>query len=310
LLAGTIAFLLTRSITGPVRELERGMRAVADGDFDHKLKVSPNRGDEFGRLSASFDEMSQQLAALDKLKAEFVSIASHELKTPINVVLGYLQLLNEGIYGSVSPKQREVHRTLEAQVQSLSRLVTQLLDVSRFEAGGGRIEVRSTSLPRFLDELERGFQVLAIQRDIRFLSRRGDGLPNEVEWDVDSMSEVLGNLLSNAFKFTERGGEVELGAHAADDWVELEVRDTGAGIPPEHLPHIFEKFFQADNQRGANAKGSGLGLAIAKGIVEAHGGSIRCESTPGVGTTFTVVMPVHAKTRRVAPVLAITAGAA
>jgi signal transduction histidine kinase len=194
-------------------------------------------------------------------------------------------------------------------VKSLARLVTQLLDVSRFEAGGGRLEVRHSSLAHFLDELERGFQVLAIQRDIRFVFRRGDGLPEEVEWDVDRMSEVLGNLLSNAFKFTERGGEVELSAQATDDWAELEVRDTGAGIPPEHLPHIFEKFYQAGNQAGANAKGSGLGLAIAKSIVEAHGGSIRCESTPGVGTIFTVAMPVQAKARRGAPVLAVTAGA-
>jgi signal transduction histidine kinase len=108
------------------------------------------------------------------------------------------------------------------------------------------------------------------------------------------MSEVLGNLLSNAFKFTQRGGEVELAAEPAEGGVVMHVRDTGAGIPPEQLPHIFEKFFQADNQAEASHEGSGLGLAIAREIVRAHGGEITCDSTVGVGTTFTIVMPLEA----------------
>jgi signal transduction histidine kinase len=242
--------------------------------------------------------MTKQLAELDKLKAEFVSVASHELKTPINVVLGYVQLLDEGIYGPLSAEQREVLQTLEAQVQSLSRLVRQLLDVSRFEAGGGKLEVRRVQLDAFLDELERSFQVLALQRDIRYVVRRPDGMPSEVLWDVDRVNEVMGNLLSNAFKFTPRGGEVNLTVEPLEDAVQMEVRDSGAGIPPEQLPHIFEKFYQADNQRAASTKGSGLGLAITKSIVEAHGGNVQCESTPGVGTTFTVVLPIRATGRR------------
>jgi signal transduction histidine kinase len=108
------------------------------------------------------------------------------------------------------------------------------------------------------------------------------------------MSEVLGNLLSNAFKFTERGGAVELSVAARDDSVRMEVRDTGAGIPPGNVPYIFEKFFQADNQASASAKGTGLGLAIAKTIVSAHGGSISVESTLGKGTTFSLTLPVRA----------------
>jgi signal transduction histidine kinase len=112
------------------------------------------------------------------------------------------------------------------------------------------------------------------------------------------MSEVLGNLLSNAFKFTPRGGEVELAAEPAEGGVVLHVRDTGAGIPAEHLPHIFEKFYQADNQRAAAQEGSGLGLSIAREIVRAHGGEIAAESTLGVGTMFTIVMPVRAAGRR------------
>ena len=301
LVAALIGFWLTRYIARPVRDLERGMEAIANGDFTYKLPVSQSRSDEFGRLSASFDQMSRQLAELDKLKAEFVSVASHELKTPINVVQGYVQLLDEGVYGDLSDTQKEVLQTLEAQIQSLARLVKQLLDISRFEAGGSKLDVRRVQLGHFLDELERAFQVLAHQRGIRFVVRRGESLPAEVLWDSDRMNEVLGNLLSNAFKFTERGGEVELALDSLDATVTIDVRDSGAGIPPEHLPHIFEKFFQADNQRAASQKGSGLGLAIAKDLVEAHGGTIQCESTPGVGTTFSIVLPTRTTRRNSVP---------
>jgi signal transduction histidine kinase len=242
--------------------------------------------------------MSRQLAELDKLKAEYVSIASHELKTPINVILGYLQLMEEGVYGQVTDKQKQVIDTIGAQGRTLARLASQLLDVSRFEAGGGRIDPRPIKLHAMLDELERTFHVLAVQRNINFHITRMPGLPDEVVWDAERVNEVTGNLLSNAFKFTPAGGTIELTAAPSDGEVRIQVRDTGAGIPEEQLPHVFEKFYQADNQRAASAKGTGLGLAIAKEIVEAHKGQILCESKVGEGTTFTLILPVSVQNRR------------
>jgi signal transduction histidine kinase len=224
-------------------------------------------------------------------------VASHELKTPINVMVGYLQLLEEGIYGPLTQQQLDVLKTLGVQANTVLRLVKQLLDVSRFEAGGGRLEPRTVDLDAFLSELEDTFHVLAVQREISFRVERGADLPREVYWDVDRINEVLGNLLSNAFKFTPRGGRVELGIRAEGGGIHMEVRDTGAGIPPEQLPRIFEKFYQADNQRSAHATGTGLGLAIAKQIVETHGGTIACESTVGVGTTFSITLPVRVARR-------------
>ena len=289
--AAGIAFWLMRFITRPVLALESGMRAVADGQLDYKLKYDTTKQHEFGRLARSFDDMARQLAELDKLKAEFVSVASHELKTPINVVIGYVQLLEEGIYGPLEPKQKDVLKTLAKQMAQLQRLTQQLLDVSRFEAGGGRLEPRSVDLSRMLEDLERAFHVLAVQRGVDFTVERGDDLPQEVIWDRDRINEVLGNLLSNAFKFTRQGGEVRLTVESGGDSVVMKVRDTGAGIPAEQLPRVFEKFYQADNQGSASAVGTGLGLAIVKGIVEAHGGRIRCESKVGVGTTFIIELP-------------------
>jgi signal transduction histidine kinase len=311
LLATAIAAWLTRTISRPVRDLERGMKAVADGQFEHKLSIAPRRHDEFGRLAASYQTMARQLAELDKLKAEFVSVASHELKTPINVIVGYIQLLEDGVFGDLTPKQREICQTIETQCNALSRLVYQLLDVSRFEAGGGKLDVRLVDLASFLDELETAFQVLARQRGIDFVVVRGEDLPAEVLWDPDRMNEVLGNLLSNAFKFTERGGRVELIVEAVAEGVHMEVRDTGAGIPAAQLSRIFQKFYQADNQGAASAKGTGLGLAIAKEIVEAHRGTITVESSIGVGTDFSITLPARAVlTRCVSGPHAVTEGVA
>lgn len=295
--AAAVAFWLTRSISSPIYELRSGMRSVADGDLTYRVRVDPGRSDELGQLAQSFREMTQQLTELDKLKAEFVSVASHELKTPINVMIGYLQLLDEGLYGPVDQRQLEVHQTLVLQANTLLRLVRHLLDVSRFEAGGGRLEPRVVRIDDLLADLERAFHVLAVQREIAFRIHRCDGLPDEVFWDLDRINEVLGNLLSNAFKFTPHSGTVELTVDPVDSGVRMRVRDTGAGIPPDQVRHIFEKFYQADNQADARTGGTGLGLAIAKQIVEAHGGSIRCESTLGVGTTFTLSLPARVARR-------------
>jgi signal transduction histidine kinase len=297
LIAGAVAIWLTRSISQPILDLRTGMAAVADGDLDYKLSIPESRSDEFGTLAQSYKEMVRQLGELDKLKAEFVSVASHELKTPINVMIGYIQLLDEGVYGPMSPKQKDVHKTLAVQANTLLRLVKQLLDVSRFEAGGGRLETRTIVLDELLAELENAFHVLAVQREINFRVERDQGLPDEVYWDLDRINEVLGNLVSNAFKFTPKGGTVELTLAPVQGGVQMRVRDTGAGIPPDQLPRIFEKFYQADNQGSARSAGTGLGLAIAKQIVDAHGGSIKCESTLGVGTTFTITLPLKVQRR-------------
>jgi signal transduction histidine kinase len=293
LLALVIGIWLLRSISRPVYELERGMHAVAEGDLSYQLRLPKNKETEFGRLTSSYQTMARQLAELERLRAEFVGVASHELKTPINVIVGYLDLLQEGIYGELSPEQKNVLVTINKQADTLTRLVKRLLDISRFEASGGKMDLREIDLQRFFHTLESSFSVLAAQRQIAFTVDHREPLPATVHWDEDRMNEVLGNLLSNAFKFTDRGGKVWLTVAADDGNVVINVTDTGAGIPPEQLPHIFDKFYQADNQAAAASKGTGLGLAIAKGIVEAHGGHVKVDSTVGKGTTFVVTLPAE-----------------
>jgi len=293
-LAFAIGIWLLRSITRPIYELERGMHAIAEGDLTYQPSLPKSEETEFGRLAVSYNTMARQLAELERLRAEFVSVASHELKTPINVIIGYLDLLQEGIYGELTAKQKEILSTINKQANGLTRLVKRLLDISRFEASGGKLEVRDIDLQRLLSTLESSFSVLAMQRDIAFSVRHDASLPEKVIWDEDRINEVLGNLLSNAFKFTPRGGKVALSVVPEGGNIVITVSDTGAGISPEQLPHIFDKFYQADNQAQAATKGTGLGLAIAKEVVEAHGGDIRVESKVGEGTTFVVSLPVEA----------------
>jgi signal transduction histidine kinase len=286
-----IGMLMARAMLRPIEELGKGMAHVAEGDFEPNVHVPTERPDEIGDLARSFATMTEQLAELDRLKAEFVSVASHEIKTPLSVIRGYVSLLADGIYGETNDAQKKTLEAVSDQVDRLTRLVHRLLDISRFEAGGGRLEVRRINVRDFLEELTGGFRVLAFQNGIDFTVRVADDVPVNLEGDADRLNEVLGNILSNAFKFTQRGGRISLDTQRDGAGVVVEVRDTGVGIPADKLPKIFEKFYQVDNAAQPRSVGSGLGLAIAREIVEAHGGMIGAESEVGKGTMFRVTLP-------------------
>ncbi|HEX8246247.1 MAG TPA: HAMP domain-containing sensor histidine kinase [Longimicrobium sp.] len=286
-----IGVLMARAMLRPIEELGKGMAHVAEGDFEPNVHVPTERPDEIGDLARSFATMTEQLAELDRLKAEFVSVASHEIKTPLSVIRGYVSLLADGIYGEINDAQKKTLEAVSDQVDRLTRLVHRLLDISRFEAGGGRLEVRRINVRDFLEELTGGFRVLAFQNGIDFTVRVADDVPVNLEGDADRLNEVLGNILSNAFKFTQRGGRISLDAQRDGAGLVVEVRDTGVGIPADKLPKIFEKFYQVDNAAQPRSVGSGLGLAIAREIVEAHGGTIGAESEVGKGTMFRVSLP-------------------
>ena len=293
LIAGALFGLYMGSnIARPILQLRSTMGAVAEGDFAVPETLEFRRADEIGDLSRSFSWMTQQLRKLDQMKAEFISIATHELKTPINVIGGYAELLDEGLYGTPTPKQREAMQTIEEQTRVLTGLVNQLLDISRLEAGGLQLEMQETVLQDLFARVERSFSVLARKKNIDFRVDVENSLPHSIHADADRITDqVLGNLLSNALKFTPEGGTIRVRAWGAPDGVHVEVRDSGVGVPQEQLPYIFDKFFQVGQQ--ARAKGAGLGLAIAREIVEAHGGSIAVDSQPGRGTTFSFVLPVR-----------------
>jgi signal transduction histidine kinase len=251
--------------------------------------------------------MTHRLAELDRMKAEFMSIATHELKTPINVISGYAELMAERVYGDLSDKQGEALVAIREQTRVLTQLVNQLLDISRLEAGGLRLHVRAVSVVDLFRRVERSFEGLAQRRNIAFSVEIDPSAPATIDADAERLSDqVLGNLISNALKFTPEGGRIAVRVWMDGDALQIEVEDTGTGIPPDKLPYIFDKFYQVGDQ--ARSKGAGLGLAIAHEVVEAHGGTIRAESEVGGGTRFHIALPVAQRSTQLIEPQPVTAG--
>lgn len=289
LLVGVFAVV---TLTSPFRRLRSAMASVAAGHLVPPPDLPYGRRDELGDLCRSFRSMALRLAELDRVKAEFVGIASHELKTPVSVIEGYAEMMEDGLYGPVTKKQAETLQYLREQTRGLTERVNQLLSLSRFEARGPQLSIRKERLRAILEDLRQGFAPLASQKGIRFSVDVDPSAPETIEVDSDRVRhELLGNVLSNAFKFTPSGGQVAVRAWRRRKEVVFEVRDTGEGIPASQLPYIFHKYYQAGYQTGK--VGTGLGLAIAREVAEWHGGTIEVRSAPGEGTVFRICLPVR-----------------
>ena len=290
LLAFLVAGSMTRSLTQPLRRLGRAMARVADGSFVTTDDLPYGRRDEIGDLAGSFQAMTHRLAELDRMKSEFLGVASHELKTPLNVINGYVELLEEADT-SISSEHLGFLNGIAEQTQAMARLVSRLMDISRLEAGTYRMAWERIHLEDVVTGLSRVFETLAEQKKVALDFRILDSAPASLVLDVDIIrDEVLGNLLSNALKFTPPGERIELTVHGEEGGVVFTVTDSGPGIPPEHRDFIFEKHYRGDR---SNAVGSGLGLAIAKEMVELHGGLITLEeSEEGQGARFRVALPL------------------
>ena len=288
-----IGYFATHSLITPLRRLRRSMANVAAGEFVEPEDLPYRREDEIGDLARSFSWMTQHLARLDKMKAEFISIATHELKTPINVIGGYTELVEEGVYGDTTAEQKNALHAIRDQTQVLTRLVNQLLDISRLEAGGLQLEVSEVVIADLMESLDRAFTVLAHKKQITLKCSVEPSTPRMIEGDPDRLrDQVLGNLLSNALKFTPEGGNIGVRSWGEGEALQLEVSDSGVGIAKDQIPYVFDKFYQIGKQ--ARSKGAGLGLAIAREVVEAHGGRIWVESAEGVGTKFRISVPAKA----------------
>lgn len=285
------------ALTRPLRRLAAATQSVAGGRLEDPEDLPYERADEIGALSIAFRRMTRRLAELDRMKAEFVGLASHELKTPINVINGYTELIEEEMHGELTPHQAEILRGIAEQTRAMSRLVSWLMDISRLEAGTYRMEFEEVHLDDLITGLLRSFDVLARSKKLDLTTEVKDSAPRTLIIDIDIIrDEVLGNLVSNAIRHTPEGGWITVEVWGEEDDVVFQVSDSGHGIPEAHRPYIFEKHYQVERSR---AVGAGLGLAIAKEMVEAHGGTIELEPhVEGGGATFRVIVPrVHATGR-------------
>jgi two-component system sensor histidine kinase BaeS len=276
-----IGVLLARTISRPVRELTTATQMIAQGELGHQVPV--RRRDELGELAASFNQMSADLARSTDLRQQMTADIAHELRTPLSLIMGYTEALSDAKLEGTS----ETFDILHEEAQHLSRLVDDLRTLSLADAGELSLNRRSVRPQALLQRAATAYAAQAQGQDVALQVEAGGDLP-EVEVDPDRMAQVLGNLVSNALRYTPSGGEITLGAKSCPSALQLCVRDTGVGIAPEDLPHIFDRFYRGEESRYQEDGESGLGLAIAKSIVEAHGGTLSAESSHGQGTTFTI----------------------
>jgi signal transduction histidine kinase len=279
-----LGVLLASTISKPVSELQEATEQVAGGQLG--LQVPVRSRDEIGQLANSFNRMSLSLAESNDLRKQMTADIAHELRTPLSVLQGYTEALDEGkLEGDA-----DIYRAMHRQALHLTRLVEDLRTLSLADAGQLPLTRQVVPPLVLLEQSANTFKAQAEQQDVELRVDAAPDLPG-VEVDPYRMAQVLDNLVSNALRYTQPGGEIRLSADASDGSLLLKVHDTGKGIAPEDLPQVFERFFRADKARPENGE-TGLGLAIARSIVEAHGGSIRVESAPGAGTTFVVSLPV------------------
>jgi signal transduction histidine kinase len=290
LFALAVAGYTTHTMTSPLRKLSRASARIADGEFGIPSDLPFGRSDEIGELSNSFRAMSRTLAELDRTKAAFLGVVSHELKTPLNVIKAYAEVIEDELGPDASDTHKELIASVAEQALVLSRRVSRLMDISRLEAGTYSLSVESTPIVDLATGLERLFERQASEKDIDLTVRVGETAPHDAVVDVDILrDEILGNLVTNALRFTPPGGWVDVLIEGGKGGIVFTVTDSGPGIPVEHRPHIFEKYYVVARAR---AVGSGLGLAIVKEMVRLHGGLVTLEaSPPGCGARFRVGLP-------------------
>lgn len=276
----------------PVAAMADTARAIAlSRGFSRRLP-SLGRSDELGQLAATFNEMLSSLDEAYRAQQRFVADASHELRAPLTAIQGNLELLERA--PRLSEEERaETLAHLRRETKRMNRLVADLLVLARADAGQS-LKVEPVELDRLLLDVFREARVLA--RGRRVSLRELDQL--QVEGDPDRLKQLLVILLDNALKYTPEGGDVRLALRAEAGVAAITVSDTGIGIDPDDLPHIFERFYRADKARGRDTGGSGLGLSIAKWIAERHGGQILVDSAPGQGSVFTVRLPISRRRPR------------
>ena len=285
LLAIALGWWLTRRALQPLNELNRAAGQIGAGDLAYRVPVAS--GDEVGRLAGRFNEMATALERDERLRQQMVNDIAHELRTPLTVMQGHLEALQDGVFALNVEALKPIHD----ETLLLGRLVGDLRDLARAESGRLELELSPLEPSALLARAERQFRGEAEAAGVALRVSAPDGLPR-IQGDAQRLGQVLTNLVANALRYTPRGGQVTLSARLEGSWLALDVADSGTGIAPEDLPLVFERFYRADRSRRRDAGHSGLGLAIARQLVEAHGGTLTVTSQVGVGSVFTVRLPL------------------
>ncbi len=281
-----VAFLLSRSISGPLRQITRASEEMARGRYGQQIDVRGH--DEVGRLASAFNTMASEVNRSHTTLRQFLADASHELRTPLTSIQGFSQAMAEGTIDTPD-ELAESARIINKEAQRMRDLVDDLLELSRIEGGQATMQMERLDLADLLRTSVERFDRQAKDKGVQVQVDVPD-LP-AVEGDVRRLEQTFSNLLDNAVYYTPSGGTITVHAETSDAAVKVAVCNTGSVIPPEALPHVFERFYQVDKS-GRNEGHSGLGLAIVAEVVHAHGGTITAKSSDQEGTEFTVTLPL------------------
>jgi two-component system sensor histidine kinase GlrK len=283
------SFLITRSIAQPLTILMEKTKEISKGVFNDDLNIASPP--EISELAGAFNSMCGKLKMVDKMKSDFFSSMSHELRTPLTSIKEGINLLREGVGGTIPERQKRLLAILSEESKRLIDLVNSLLDLSKMEAGMMTYTFEPGTVTPLIERATTEMIPLIEARKITLTTKVDQKLP-VIKIDREKILQVLRNLVGNAVKFTPEGGQVRVVARLVNRGVEVSVSDTGPGIKKENLTTIFEKFHQAPFKQSNPIKGTGLGLAIVKHVITAHGGRVWAESEPGQGSSLIFVLPV------------------
>ena len=277
---------MSYSMAKPLRQMSSAAKKFAVGDFSARVEV--NSDDEIGELANAFNYMADSLSSSEGMRRTFISNVSHELKTPMTTIAGFI----DGMLDGTIPPERQPHymKIVSNEVKRLSRLVTSMLSLSRIDRGELRVSPQKFDLFSMLITILASYEQKIVEKKLHIT-----GLENfksiTVFADPDLMYQVIYNLIENAVKFTNEGGTLHFGVEETRYDTSVSISNTGPGIPPEDIRFIFDRFYKTDKSRSIDKKGMGLGLFIAKTIMRLHGGDIFVESRVNELTTFTIRLP-------------------
>nr|BBH93450.1 hypothetical protein KTA_16490 [Thermogemmatispora argillosa] len=290
------SLLLARSLTRPLESLTAAVERMKEGDYSQRVDPPPAQ-DELGRLAQTFNAMADRIEAdvaelrrQDQIRRDMIANIAHDLATPLTAIQGFSEALADEVIQEPAAR-KETAQLIAREVQRLRRLVADIQHMTLLESGRARLDLAPLDLAVLVDETLAVIEPECTQAGIT-LQNTIDPRTPPVLADSDRITQVLLNLIDNARRHTPPGGTITVGARRLGRMLEVWIRDTGVGIDPIDLPHIFERFYRADRARSGGRGGSGLGLTIVKAIVTAHGGTVAAESTPGKGTCIRFTLPL------------------
>lgn len=292
LVAAVLAsFFISRQVVTPIQKMMLLSQRIAEGQYHERLDLPgggrPNQLDELDQLALSFNQMAEKLEKTEIMRRQLIGDVTHELRTPLAAVRGYIEGMMDGVF----PPGSETYQLMHGEIDRLQRLVDDLQELSRVEAGAFRLNPSLVSIDDLIETTRRNFEQQFREKGVALETRIEAGLPR-VKGDRDRILQVLTNLVGNALQYTPAGGKVQVRAFWEKPEIHVSVVDTGIGIAPQHLPFIFNRFYRADPSRTRASGGSGIGLTIAQALVKAHGGRIWAESEgEGQGSTFHFTLP-------------------